>query len=190
MRKSHKYNYLYKITNLLNGCYYYGVHSTDKLNDNYMGSGKRLRNAYKKYGINNFKKEILKFFYTIEECYEYEATVVNSDMIHDPKCYNIIEGGIGVNTSNKVVVTNGKENFVVNSNDIRFLNGELVSTHLGKINIVDENGNCFAINKECFDPEQHRFIIDGIRHVFDNGKLITINVNDPNYNNEKQSYCY
>ena len=62
MVKSSKYHYFYKITNLLNNHFYYGVHSTDNLEDGYMGSGKRLHYAYKKYGMENFNKEILKFF--------------------------------------------------------------------------------------------------------------------------------
>ena len=38
--KEYKYHYFYKITNLLNNKYYYGVHSTNDLNDQYMGSRK------------------------------------------------------------------------------------------------------------------------------------------------------
>lgn len=59
---SKKYNYFYKITNKINRKYYYGVHSTDNLNDGYMGSGVRLLAAFKKYGIKNFYKEIVDFF--------------------------------------------------------------------------------------------------------------------------------
>lgn len=33
-----KYNYVYKTTNSINGRFYYGVHSTDDLNDGYLGS--------------------------------------------------------------------------------------------------------------------------------------------------------
>ena len=47
----HKYHYFYKITNNINNHFYYGVHNTNNLNDGYMGSGKRLHIAYKKYGI-------------------------------------------------------------------------------------------------------------------------------------------
>lgn len=40
-----KYNYLYKITNKINGKIYIGIHSTNKLNDKYMGSGGPLLKA-------------------------------------------------------------------------------------------------------------------------------------------------
>lgn len=68
MEKTYKYNYFYKITNNLNGHYYYGIHSTDDLDDGYMGSGTILHQAYNSDGIENFSKEIIKFFDTREEC--------------------------------------------------------------------------------------------------------------------------
>lgn len=52
-----KYYYIYKITNKINHKIYYGQHTTSNLDD-YMGSGKALHNAFKKYGKENFEKKI------------------------------------------------------------------------------------------------------------------------------------
>lgn len=90
-----KYNYFYKITNNINGNYYYGVHSTNNLDDGYMGSGVLLNYAYNKYGKSNFTKEIKCYFTTLDEAYSYEAEIVNQELVDDPKCYNLICGGHG-----------------------------------------------------------------------------------------------
>ena len=100
-----KYHYFYKITNLLNNHFYYGVHNTDDLNDGYMGSGTRLALAYQKYGIENFQKEIIKYFDTAKEAFQYEADVVNESLVDNDNCYNLVNGGReGWNTKNLVAV--------------------------------------------------------------------------------------
>ena len=63
MEEIKKIHYFYKITNLVNNKYYYGIHSTNNLNDGHMGSGKRITCAIKKYGIENFSFEIIKETY-------------------------------------------------------------------------------------------------------------------------------
>lgn len=88
-----KYHYFYKITNLINGKYYYGIHSTDELDDQYLGSGLRLNLAYKKYGIENFKKEVLKMFETRKEASEYEKVIVDENKVNSNECYNLTTGG-------------------------------------------------------------------------------------------------
>lgn len=116
-----KYHYFYKITNNLTGKFYYGVHNTDNLNDGYMGSGHVLRLAYKKYGIENFTKEIVKYFDTMDEAFEYEHEIVNESMIKDPMCYNVQIGGKFFCTSGKVVVKDAEgNNFWVSKEELLY----------------------------------------------------------------------
>ena len=88
-----QYYYFYKITNMINNHYYYGIHSTNNLNDGYMGSGTRLHKAYEKYGIENFHKEILCFFDSWDEMCNYERIIVNQDLVDNDECYNLVLGG-------------------------------------------------------------------------------------------------
>jgi hypothetical protein len=86
---------VYKTTNKVNEKYYIGVHKTSNPYDNYLGSGKYLKRAIKKYGIENFEKEILAIFETSEEAYELESVLVTFDLIESKDSYNIREGGKG-----------------------------------------------------------------------------------------------
>jgi hypothetical protein len=85
--------YIYKITNKINGKYYIGRHSTDNIEDGYMGSGIGIINAIKKYGIDNFSKEILQFANNSEELWELEKTIVNDIVVKDEMSYNMAYGG-------------------------------------------------------------------------------------------------
>ena len=88
--------YIYRITNKLNGKTYIGQHKYKDLNDKYMGSGVYLRRAQKKYGIENFEKEILY------SCIQYKETADDMERFAIAKeraiCkaeYNIADGGQG-----------------------------------------------------------------------------------------------
>ena len=90
-----KYFYLYKTTNLLNDKYYVGMHTTYNINDGYLGSGKRLKYSLKKYGIENFKFEIIEFFNNKEELIKAETLLINEELLNDEFCMNLRIGGIG-----------------------------------------------------------------------------------------------
>lgn len=95
-------HYVYEITNLVNGKKYIGKRSC-KCSieyDNYMGSGTLLKKAFDKYGIENFRKEVLFICESEEHAYAKEwieilkiRTLKNWD-----DYYNIAYGGEGVMT--------------------------------------------------------------------------------------------
>lgn len=90
--------YIYKITNFINGKTYIGQHKYTKLNDSYMGSGKLLIRAQKKYGIENFKKDILVFNISKQEYADLlEKTFIafEREKVGRENCYNITDGGGG-----------------------------------------------------------------------------------------------
>lgn len=90
-----KYHYIYKTTCKVTGKYYIGMHSTDNLDDGYLGSGKRLWYSIRKYGEENHEIEKLEFFETREKLREREIQIVNEDLINDPLCMNLSLGGGG-----------------------------------------------------------------------------------------------
>ncbi len=65
-----------------------------------MGSGLILQKAYAKHGIDNFSKQILMWFDTEEEAYEYEAVIINEKLVKSKNCYNIALGGNGGRLNN------------------------------------------------------------------------------------------
>lgn len=90
-----QHNIVYKITNKVNGKIYIGVHCTDDLNDGYMGSGLGIKAAIKKYGIDNFTKEILVDYDSAEVAYRLEKMLVNEDFVKRRNTYNMNIGGKG-----------------------------------------------------------------------------------------------
>jgi hypothetical protein len=86
--------YIYKIINKQNGRWYIG--KTNGQDPNYMGSGKLLKQAYAKYGKQNFEKIVLEICSSLEELNQREQHwITESGALSDPLSYNLAEGGSG-----------------------------------------------------------------------------------------------
>ena len=88
--------YIYRITNKINGKTYIGQHKYKNLNDSYIGSGVLLAKAKKKYGIENFEKEILEFdIPNVDLANDWEQMYILFERAKGKAEYNIASGGLG-----------------------------------------------------------------------------------------------
>lgn len=90
------YGYIYKTTNLINNKIYVGQHKYSKkgIDPNYIGSGKLLLEAVKKYGLDNFYCEIIDICQTEKELEEKELYWIKElKSTTDYNNYNISDGG-------------------------------------------------------------------------------------------------
>jgi len=68
------------------------MHSTDNLDDGYLGSGKRLRYSIRKYGKENHQREILEFCNSREELKKRGEEIVSLNEIAKEECMNLALG--------------------------------------------------------------------------------------------------
>ena len=137
------FHYVYEITNNINGKKYIGKRSCkcpiEK--DRYMGSGKILNEAKKKYGIENFSKKIIKICDNEGDAYRNETkeiSKVNADT--NPMYYNIAFGGKGgvkgINVSDETkekrrIANSGKNHFRYGKNLTDKHKSKLSEAHKG-----------------------------------------------------------
>jgi len=97
-----KFNFVYIVTNRVNGKKYVGSHCTNDLEkDKYLGSGKIIQSAVKKYGQENFEREILKECLNLEEAKELEELYINEYNTLYPNGYNLSPtGGLKIKRKN------------------------------------------------------------------------------------------
>jgi len=93
---------IYKITNLINGKIYVGFDSKNRTIEKYAGSGKLISLAIEKYGLINFKKEIIEEV-TPENWEERETYWIAYYNSCDKKVgYNLTRGGEGTQLNGKL----------------------------------------------------------------------------------------
>lgn len=137
----HKHYIIYQTTNLVNGKIYIGCHATNKLNDNYLGSGVILLDAVKKYGRQNFKREILFEFDNKDSMLQKERELVNDEFIGRNDTYNV---GIGGAWDSRL-----KPNLGIKLKGMK-RSEETKNKMIGQIPVKDVDGNSFKVTKD--DP--------------------------------------
>jgi len=126
------YFFVYETTNLINGKKYRCIHKTKNINDKYLGSGTTFVNSIKKYGKDNFKREILEFCDSYNELLEREKFYVNDEWIKDRTNYNKKTGGQSAG-----ILSDESKNKISKTLKEKYQRGELVAT-IGEW--IKENG--------------------------------------------------
>jgi group I intron endonuclease len=97
------YGYIYKTTNLINGKVYIGQRKDKDVNLNYFGSGKRIKSAIKKYGLENFTVQEITFRpdkTSLDDCEIYWIAYFRQ-LLSQRNCYNLSKGGVSVFSGRK-----------------------------------------------------------------------------------------
>ena len=98
------YGYIYKITNNIDGKIYIGQKKSSFIVEDYYGSGLYITRAIKKYGVNNFTRDILEWCESKEALNEKEIYWISKlDATNRKVGYNISTGGNGGNLGPEVI---------------------------------------------------------------------------------------
>jgi hypothetical protein len=89
------YHTIYETINTTNGKKYIGKHSTDNIDDLYLGSGILIKQAISKYGRDVFTKNILFVFDNEEDMNIKERELVTESVVNNMMYYNLAPGGEG-----------------------------------------------------------------------------------------------
>lgn len=159
-----KHNIIYQTTNLLNGKTYIGRHSTDNLDDGYLGSGTKLLEDIKRLGPDVFERIVLFDFDNPTEMIAKEIELLTEEFVSRLDTYNLANGQGGGYTHSEVAreklrlinighttVVDGDGNLLrVSVTDPRYLSGELKSNMHGMVTVKDKTGKKFRVKVD--DP--------------------------------------
>lgn len=92
------FGYIYKTTNKINNKIYIGQHRSQEHDSSYIGSGKLIKRAIKKYGFDNFSNKIIAIGNSQKELDDMEIEMIEKFNSKDMSIgYNITRGGQGGN---------------------------------------------------------------------------------------------
>ena len=144
-----RYHYTYRVKFPAQRWYYYGIHSTNRLNDGYCGSPKTHKDKWKTYA---WEFEILEFFDSRAEAKSCENRLIRH-FINDPQCLNeAVNGEPSLLARSKGGKTSGKRQGRKNAESgqlrsIASLGGKaaVAGGHLAKARKLPRPGRSFAV---------------------------------------------
>jgi hypothetical protein len=152
--------FIYKTTCLCNGKIYIGRHEGADT-DTYLGSGELFIKALRKYGKNNFKRDILRYCYTLHELKIWEYFFIKRYKSQNESIgYNIADGDVNSSEYNPAKLPEVRKRM---SQSIKkaYMNAELRSkksndTKIYFLNNPEARKKLSEINKERFkNPQNH-----------------------------------
>ncbi len=178
------YHILYETTNLINGMKYVGIHSTRNINDGYLGSGRWLLRAVKKYSKDAFHRIILGFYDNYDELVAAEAKFVDQAYVDRSDTYNLVLGGgkHGFMFGKTIVHDMLGKNISVDCNDNNLASGKFVGITKNEAPYKDHHGN--IIHTSCNDSRiasgEIVGIMKGMTTVKDkDGNTMSVKKDDP-----------
>lgn len=108
---------VYQTVNTVNGHFYIGKTTRYRHLSGYKGSGSRIKEAFAKYGKENFICYPLYEFDTEAEAFAKEKELVTEELVANPNCYNMQVGGDGT--------TAGAKFLIKGDHKVRVLPGEI-----------------------------------------------------------------
>lgn len=162
--------YGYRITNLVNNKIYIGIHKFKfskyrclpkvgdiKFEDGYIGSGRSLLEAYRKYGLENFQMIILYETDNETDISNWETDVVNEDFISRKDTYNLRVGGYLGGVFNIDVINKIKESLkkVDRCKDKNSFYGKVHTDELKKYN-SEFNKKLWADPNSYYNSKEYR----------------------------------
>lgn len=103
------FHFIYKTTCIITGKFYIGMHSTNCVDDGYLGSGLLIQRSIKAHGRENHLREILEFCGDRKALRTREREIITEEFIKDRQCMNVALGGTGgiINEDHREAVLSG-----------------------------------------------------------------------------------
>ena len=167
------YGYVYRITNNDNGKIYIGQKKAIKLVEDYWGSGLYITRAIKKYGLDNFSRDILEWCNSKEHLNEREIFWIGTLNSTNPNIgYNISTGGNGGNLGEAVIQKmansmKGKRHSEATKQKMSAsrMNHSISAETKRKISDANKGENCYWYGKHHSEDTRHKMSQSHRGHV-------------------------